>query len=66
MSERYYRAKKAYGEDPASLLRRMEARYTYLSLKEDITYLELIDKWFAWDMIRVLYRIVSAHEKKIN
>ena len=66
MSTRYHEAKKVYGEDPAALLRRMEAVYAYLSHKRNITYLELLNKWVTWDLIRSLYPVVSAYEKKIN
>ncbi|QIN54244.1 hypothetical protein [Cedratvirus kamchatka] len=66
MSARYLEAKKVYGEDPATLLRRMEAIYIHLSQKRNITCLELLNKWIAWDLIRSLYPIVSAYEKKIN
>nr|WIL04616.1 hypothetical protein Cduv_136 [Cedratvirus duvanny] len=66
MSTRYHEAKKVYGEDPAALLRKMEDIHSRLSQKRNITYLELLSKWMAWDLIRSLYPVVSAYEKKIN
>ncbi|SOB74396.1 hypothetical protein BQ9231_00513 [Cedratvirus lausannensis] len=66
MSARYNRTKRILGEDPANLLRRLEERYICLCLKDRLSYGEAFDKWMLTGLIKDLYTVVSAYEKKIN
>ncbi|SPN79319.1 Hypothetical protein BRZCDTV_275 [Brazilian cedratvirus IHUMI] len=67
MSERYNRAKRILKQDPATLLRRSEARYLYLCQKKDIDCcMEAFDKRALPSEIKYLRKIVNSYEKKIN
>nr|WIL02836.1 hypothetical protein Cbor_120 [Cedratvirus borely]WIL03368.1 hypothetical protein Cplu_115 [Cedratvirus plubellavi] len=62
----YNKAREYYGKDPIALLREAESRYMHLCKKENITYSEMVGKQVDRDIIKILSKVVSGYEKKIN